>query len=435
MVGPPAAPASVSAQPARAAATTVTRPAAQPKPAAPPPPPAPAPDSGGDDFAQLMAEAEEYALAEEPKLTQKPKARTAGRAAAPGAGMVSLAAQINGPGGVATAAVPSGAPSAFLPYARAIPKRTDEATAESQIRDLYAPLGLIVAGVLVYFLDAYIRHLHNPVMMSVFVIVTCMINLIMVGTALMIAVKVAGLGLGNIGPAILKIIAVAILPSAIGDIIGFYTFGIASLGVSLLLYYVAVYCLFDVDPQETYIVTGTIWVVNILANFLLLAVLFSAIGVGAARSNSFASSGSGSSGSGSGGASQFFAASGANAGDREPIPPNPDETAENEIKAGTAVEFLEWIKPDLHGVMRGSRWEAQQMAERYYKAGAKKVWAMEIARKPKDPVEICHAMVIELPDDPKARKAFLEAEYGSDPAEEGVQDPHAGKRFFTIRLD
>lgn len=446
MIGPPAAPANVGAQPARATATAATapRPAAEAKPAATATvakaataaPPRPAQDSGGDDFAQLMAEAEEYALADEVKKPkEKPKAKTGGRPVQSSAGVVSLAAAIHGPGGgggavAIPAAASSGPTSPLLAYAGVVSKRTDDVTKQSQITDVYAPIGVIVAGFLVYYLDAYIRGLHDPLTMSVFVIITCVIDLILVGTAMMIGVKLVDLGLGNIGPAILKIVAVALLPAAIGDIVRYYTFGLFSWGLTLLMYYALLWSLFDMDGQEMAIVTGIIWLVQTWVSFLILAVLFSSLGIGV-HSSGLASSGSK-------GASQFFAANGATASDKPP-PPNPDEVAANEIRDGTAVEFLTWIKPDLHGVPRGSRWLAQQQAERYYKAGAKKVWAMKVDRHPGSTLEICHEMVIELPDDPEARKTFLKNEYGFDPAEnadaDSEPDPNAGKRYIHVPLD
>lgn len=95
MVGPAAAPAPAGGAqpppvPAAKAAAVAARPAAPAK-AAPLPPLA-----GGDDFANLMAEAEEYALAAEPAPAQKPSARPAPRQAAGAPGQVSLAARIHG---------------------------------------------------------------------------------------------------------------------------------------------------------------------------------------------------------------------------------------------------------------------------------------------------------------------------------------------------
>ena len=428
MVGPPAPPAHVAPRPAAPAGATsgdgtmsAARGAAKPA-MAPPPPAAPA-GHDVDDFERLVAQAEEYAIADEPAQPaqqaqqQQPRRRRSASAAQiplPGAAV---------PAGAAGAAVAT-APSPFLAYARAVPKKPDESATTDQLRDFIVPLALIVGGILTYFFDAHLRGLHNPLLMSVFVLITCVINLILVFTALMIGVKLIDLGLGNFGPAMLKIVAVALLPGAVGDIVRFYSFGLLSFGLSLLMYYVLLYYLFDMDGQEMSIVTGIIWLVQTWVGFLILALLFSTMGIGPRGA-----SGGGGTSSGSSSTAPMFMPG----GDRpEPAPPDPDETALSEIHAGTAVEFRKWIEPDLHGVMRGSRGLVLQQAERYYAAGAKTVWAMQIEKR--DQMEICHEMVIELPTDPAARKAFFKNLYG-DFDEPGDRDPEHGKRFIHESLD
>ena len=109
--------------------------------------------------------------------------------------------------------------------ARGADPASDEATKNAQITDYYAPIALIAAGLITYFFDARLFGIHNLIFAFFFVVIKAVINLVLVFTGLMIGVKLIDLGLGRIGPAMLKIAAVALLPGALGDIIGYYTMG------------------------------------------------------------------------------------------------------------------------------------------------------------------------------------------------------------------
>lgn len=408
MIGAPPAPAKAAVAVSKPRPATAARAAA---PQSPPPPPPPAQDTSDDPFESLVAQAEEYALSEEaakPSKQSKPAAR-----------------QQTGAAGGAAVLVPA---SPVLAYARAVPRKMDDGSRDAMLKDIYIPLGLIVAGVLGRFTDASVHGLHNPLVMTVFVMITCTINLVLIFTALLIAVKLLDLGLGNIGPAMLKICAVALLPAAIGDMIRYYAFGFVAWGATLLMYYVLLYYLFELDGHEMRIVVAIIWLMQTWVSFIILALLFGAMGIGLRASprgglplHGFQS-----------GPARSLVANNGSAGDENAAPLDPDQTAAKEISDGTAVEFLKWIQPDTHTVMRGSRQTVLDQADKFYAAGAKRVWAMKIENR--NSLEICHEMVIELPDTPINRRAVRKAVYGFD-LPETAGDPDAGKRFIHLPID
>lgn len=418
MIGPPEAPAGVALKAAKSSPAPIVRAAAPQKAqssVAPPPPPD---ASGSDDpFEQLVSQAEEYAFADEPKPAQDKAKSSAYRrprppTAQPMAGRTAPA--------VAAPAV------AMLGYARAVPKQPDENALGDTIKEIFIPLALIMAGLIGEYYAAYIRGLHNPLTMTVYAIFNCAFSLFLIFTAVMIAVNVVGLGLGNIGPAALKICAVALLPGAIADIVSYYVFGASTIflswGATLLMYYVLLLYLFDLDGQELRITCLIIWGMKWISFFLFLALL---AGMGLhVRAR----------GSGSRGSSLIISAANPTAAPSPP-PKTPDQFMADEIKAGNAVDFRTWFKPGAHGVNEGSKQAVAKQCEDYYAAGAKKVWAYDIAIRDKQlDIQACSEMVIELPDDPKAAEK-VRAALGFDSPGQNPDDPDMGKHFIRIPLD
>ena len=133
-------------------------------------------------------------------------------------------------------------------------------------RDLYAPIALIIAGFVLAFVDASMHEIHNPVMMSVYVAVTTVVNVAMVFAALLAAVQIMGLGLGPLWTALLKIAAVAILPGAVAGIIAH--FGMLTWALSAILYYALLSYFFDMEGTEIYLSTAIIWVVRFILSLV-----------------------------------------------------------------------------------------------------------------------------------------------------------------------
>lgn len=78
---------------------------------------------------------------------------------------------------------------------------------------------------------------------------------------------------------------------------------------------------------------------------------------------------------------------------------------------------------------------ALDQADKFYAAGAKSVWAMKIEKQPSTDVEVCHEMVIELPDKPAARKAVRKAILGFDFSSSSGDGSEGSKRFIHLPLD
>jgi len=177
--------------------------------------------------------------------------------------------------------VPKGPASPVLGYKsfqRRQSTEEEEQIAAYQRKEMILPAILIAVGLLATFVEARVTiGEFNIIAMAVFVAVSTVVNLVLIFAALLIASKLLDLGLGEVGPALLKVAAVAILPSAIGGVIlastGFFG-GMLAWAVSLALYFLLLYNLFEMDSQEMMITTVIIWFMRTwVAYFIIMAVL------------------------------------------------------------------------------------------------------------------------------------------------------------------
>jgi hypothetical protein len=423
------APSAAPSVAAAAGGAVRSAPMAKAAPAAPPPPksasvPTPAAESE-DDFAKLVSDAE-YELAAAPPPPPPTKRVTAVPAVA-----------------VATAA-PGGPASPMLAYARAARKPdADEGTQRALVTDFYAPLILIVLGLAAYVFDAMLMRFHNPVMAGAFVVLNCLVNLILIFIALLIGVKVIDLGLGPIGTALLKITAVAVLPAALGDIILYYTqVGLASWGATLLMYYGLLYYLFELDGAEIYIVTSILWLVRMAMALLLIGLVVSLLGGGSTASGVVGLAGSSSTigGAASGGGPQnphptYFPEAIEDAkGNEVPVKPSDVEKQADELlAAGKITEAKIWVsdaEPHHYSHVMNKK-SMQQRVDQIYQAGAKKVYAAGIETV--GPDDFVSQYLIELPDDPDARKSTFKFADSMNHATEPTKDD--GRKYIVVPVD
>ena len=298
-----AVPAAAPAQPAAASAKPATKPAARP---------APKPAAEQDvDFDGL------YALAqEETKATSRPQAadesasgyrcpscsagippgtavcpncrldmRTGTRMAAPagvglsaGAGVGMLAAA-----GAYAGATPT-ARAAVLPYGggRATGGHVDEEVLYEggKFRSLYLPIGLIVLGILFYFGQLAFSNdkLSTGVMIGL-VGARVVMDSILIFISMLIAVRGFDMGFGAFGPGILKILAVALGPGALGQMVEEMMGGelgamIVGGFLTIFLYFTLIKVLFNLDLGETFLLVFLIYGVRrVLGTFLFVAVI------------------------------------------------------------------------------------------------------------------------------------------------------------------
>jgi hypothetical protein len=348
---------------------------------------APAPPSsnsgGDDDFSKLFSDAEaEYEMAPPPLPSPKAKPPIAHTAPA--------------------AASAGGSTSPMLGYARAaVRPQVDDATRAAVVSDLYIPIALLIVGLVAYLFDAHLQGAKSAVEASLFVFVVCLLNVLLVFAALMVGVKVIGLALGPIGPALLKIAAVAVLPAAAGDLIHWYSgIGLVAWGMTLVMYYVLLYWLFDMDGSEIYIVTSIMWVVQFILGMFIFGLLMSGMG--------FTAGGGGSRGQAvatsilSGGGTAQEAPD-----DDKMSPAELDKRCADAIANNTAFESHEWLNPKYtnHHGLGYSQSEVRALADQFALAGAKKTYTAEIEKADGD--ELCTRLIVEMPDDPKKRANCL----------------------------
>jgi hypothetical protein len=269
--------ASPSASPSVSTPTTPRAPAPAPPPLAaiakhstapakPPPPPA-AEDDGTYDIVP------DPAPARPAQVTAHPAPFPAPVASEGGIGLTPAAA------------------AAVLPY-RGMVRRRPEETAElakHQVREFILPSGLIAVGLLLTFVEARLFLGNwNPIALVAYVGITTVINLAMIFAALLLTARLLDLGLGEIGPALLKIAAVAILPSAVGGIIreGLSPFGgYLAFGVTIVAYWFLLWLHFEMDFQEMTICTAIIWVIRTWLGMLVFMAVFHLMFSGAGAMN------------------------------------------------------------------------------------------------------------------------------------------------------
>lgn len=414
---PPAAPLAKPAPVASQRPGATAAPAAPPKPA-PVPTPAAQPD---DDFAKLVSEAE-YELAAAP-------------APAPATRKVTVAPML---ATAAAAAGPGGPTSPMLGYAGVVRKPPpDQSQRSEQIYDVYVPLVLLVAAVIAYFIDGRLQGISNPIILAAFVLIKSVVNATMVLASLLIAVKLIDLGLGRIGPALMKAAAIALLPAALGEILGMYTSFFVPWILTILLYFGLMKFLFDLDLGEILIVTGIMWVVQTWLAMLLIGLLLTVIGagsnshVGAVAAVAFSTPAQKQHESEN--PTEFPASvEDPNTGDMTPVKPaDVDQHANDLLTAGKTTEAKLWLD-DGHHICRFMQKKAMQMrVDQIYQAGAKKVYIAGVETV--GPDDFASQYLIELPDDPAARKTTLKMADDMNQAIKPTADD--GRKFIVVPVD
>ena len=367
-----------------------------------------------DDIEQMLSQAAEYDVKDEPAPPPKPAAR------------VTTAQTVMPAGGVAVAAAATGPGSPLLGYARTIRKPVDEGTQGAVVTDFYVPLVLIALGLLVYYFDARLYGIRSIPVAGIFIVFKTVINLALVFIALLIGVQLIDLGLGPIGPALLKIAAVALLPAALSDIIGYYTMGLVPWIFSALMYGILLYVLFEMEYSEIAISTGIIWFVQTWVGMLLVGLLLGVIGAAHSSSPSKGASAIGSS---------FFGPSPSAQTEEpefDPTPEGQDKRAEYWIENKKAVDAREWLKPEHdHAGVRFTTDTMLQWTEKFYAAGAKKVWAADFYELGKR--QAAHYLLVEMPTDKAARAAVLKLIPEMDKTPD-FQEPDDGARYLYVSM-
>jgi hypothetical protein len=147
--------------------------------------------------------------------------------------------------------------------------------------DFYLPIGLIVTGVLVAVAGGmWVTGGKNIGFVLVEVAIGTIIDLVLISVAILITARLFSIGLGSIPTALLKVAGIAILPGAIsgiltqkipmgGDYIGW--------AISLILYYILLMVLFEMDFQETVICTIIMWTIRTWVGYFIAILVVTAL--------------------------------------------------------------------------------------------------------------------------------------------------------------
>ena len=291
-----------------------------------------------------------------------------------------------------------------------------------KFRSLYLPLGLIVLGILFYFGQlAFSDDKLSAGMMIVLVGARVFMDSLLIFISMLIAVRGFDMGFGAFGPGVLKILAIAMGPGALGQMVsGWMGGGMGGLMVggflTIVLYYTLIKVLFDLDLGETFLLVFLIYgVQQVLGTFLLVALM------GMASSGVLSEEGAGA----IGGGALAIATAGEN---EDPVPPkrmmDAAEIAEDlDGSSQNTLNFLDggdipraWMSTDpLHTLAGMTKEESEQFLQTLEGAGVTDIRMVdEVVYKTKDgkPYGNIAAIMVTLPTDPAGRKKVFDIRAG-----------------------
>jgi hypothetical protein len=180
---------------------------------------------------------------------------------------------------------------AMLGYAQMAPKRhgSDEERSGdvffNPLRDLYIPGALIVGGTIISYIAIVFRDgVRSPGIAVLAVGLMTLFSLILTVPAVLLSVKLFDLGLGPIGPGILKIAACAIAPGAVGDLMSMIFHGAAGGYIGWCMSYLITLGIFmkllDMDFGEVLMCSTFIFLLRTWAVTALLMLVMRGFGMG-----------------------------------------------------------------------------------------------------------------------------------------------------------
>lgn len=287
----------------------------------------------------------------------------------------------------------------------------------SKVRNLYAPLGLAVLGLVAYIYQIVRFSGGTGIPASFFAVyfsASILLDCALIFAALVICTKLWDMAFGPLVTALLKIFAIAIGPGAVGAIIevviegngGLMMGAIVGSGVSLLLIYALSKVLFDLEWDDNAKLAFVIYFLRRWVRFFILLGLISLIL---------------SSGAGAGGPAGIALTnpdgSVPTAVNQGPSPAEQrrqmtrltiDGRAEEALGMNGAGEAREWLKAqEAHTLDKLDRAKSLETVENLYKLGAKKVSVAGIYRAGYGDNDLkANVLIVELPTpDPNAKPA------------------------------
>ena len=289
-----------------------------------------------------------------------------------------------------------------------------------KFRSLYLPLGLIVLGILFYFGQvAFSNNRLSAGVMVGLVAVRVVMDSVLIFIAMLVAVRAFDMGFGAFGPAVLKVLAIALGPGALGQMVETMLGGeimamMAGVIITIILYFALIKVLFNLDLGEMFLlVVLIIGVRRVLGTFLFVAL------IGMASSGLLSPEGAGAIGGG--------ALAVTTAGD-EKVPPkrtlSPAELAKD-LDSGNqeALNYIQggddprtWMESHpLHTLAGMTKDESEAFLKRLESLGAQNIRKVgEVVYKTKEgmPYGNIASIMFEMPTDPAARKQIFDIRAG-----------------------
>jgi hypothetical protein len=321
--------------------------------------------------------------------------------------------KVSGGGGGPTPALATAGtgPRGVLGYAQMAPKRRGEERQGGDVffhpvKDLYIPGALVVAGTVLSYLALVFHHgVRNPGAALFAVGLMTLINLVLTVPAVLLTVKLFDLGLGPIGPGVLKIAACAIAPGAIGELMGMILTGSAGMMGGWFISYAITLLIFmkllEMDFGEVLICSSFIFVIRTWAVYGILFALLHGLGI------SLPAGAGGGMGMGGGGG-RLDLAGVVDDGDDALDAMHARESDDEAIRHlhGGGVDARTWFDANDRRTLAGqSRGDSMQVINGLYAAGAGEIRAFTTTDARDN--EIAYAFIVVPPADKSARPRIL----------------------------
>ncbi len=153
--------------------------------------------------------------------------------------------------------------------------------------DFTLPMILLGIGLVLAIGDAFVQTRGGLSFIAAIigVIIATVINVILIVIGLLVAAKIAGINFGPVGTAILKMAAIYLAPTTLGNLVtqvlgGDMAVTILGNAVSIVLYWGLLSYLFKLDGQQTMICVFCIGLLRLLAAMLVVGAVLAAMGSG-----------------------------------------------------------------------------------------------------------------------------------------------------------
>jgi hypothetical protein len=324
-----------------------------------------------------------------------------------------------------------------------MPVRSSRSTANAgdnnigePVKDLYLPAGLFLLGCGLTFCEArFGRGIADVGFAMAFTAFTVLINLVFVFAGLMMAVRMLSLGLGPLGPALIKIAAISVLPGAVAGMLMHFV-GDAGYMLCWVVNLILIYSMFmgmlELDLTETAICGVLIWMIRTWVVYGLVFALLHGMGMV---------------GSGKGSSAMIAAMSGPSSSKlKSPKPAKPKTTpAQLDAKSTAALaaagesaaELRDWIavkdEKHMHSIMRFADILPQQEVENLYRRGAKRITVTHVGLMGADLAP--RQLVITLPDDKPSRRSYFDWSMYITKEFGGTTQPDLGQKYLLVDID